>query len=190
MSAVLALGFWPLTAVPFVPAQAYLAQALLQQSWKSAEGVTPNNKASPWQGCLPMARLRADRVAIDLIVLAGSDARTLEFGPGLLLAGAPPGMDGNTIIAGYRDTHFAFLKDLRIADQLVIEEPCGEEHIYIVDRTEVVKGSRALLTIDTDEPRLTLVTGYPFDDGDEDEDASDDESAGQFRYLVGAFGGQ
>ena len=114
---------------------------------------------------------------VDLIVLAGGSGRTLAFGPGHLSASALPGDRGNSVIAGHRDTHFSFLRDVETGDTIVIERFSGRRHLYKVIGIDVVDSRRGSLLLDTDVSILTLVTCYPFDA---------DEAGGPMRYVVTA----
>ena len=114
---------------------------------------------------------------VDLIVLAGGSGRTLAFGPGHLGASALPGEIGNMVIAGHRDTHFAFLQEVRRGDRLGIESFGGATYVYEVTGLDVVDSRRGSLVLDTDVSALTLVTCYPFDAL---------EPGGPLRYVVTA----
>ena len=74
-----------------------------------------------------------------------------------------PGQRGNSVIAGHRDTHFNFLKDLAIGEKLQVETADGRGHTYRVVDLDVVDARRGSLLLDTDESVLSLVTCYPFD---------------------------
>ena len=76
---------------------------------------------------------------------------------------ALPGEAGNAVIAGHRDTSFAFLARLRLGDPLVVETPAGAEHRYRVTETAVVDFHDRRPLAASLEPTLTLVTCYPFD---------------------------
>ncbi|HNP37498.1 MAG TPA: class D sortase, partial [Woeseiaceae bacterium] len=123
------------------------------------------------------ARLLAKDGAIDMIVLAGGSGRTLAFGPGHLSASALPGERGNSVIAGHRDTHFRFLKDLGIGESIRIETVDGVFHQYEVIDLDVVDSRRSSLLLDTDGRMLSLITCYPFDVV---------ETGGPLRYVVTA----
>ena len=110
-----------------------------------------------------MARLSTRSGDINLIVLAGGTERTLAFGPGHLTASSLPGERGNSVIAGHRDTHFSFLRDIEIGESIVIETISGRKHLYKVTSIDVIDSRRASLLLDTDTAVLSLVTGYPFD---------------------------
>jgi sortase A len=66
-------------------------------------------------------------------------------------------------VSGHRDTHFAFLRRLRVGDPVVIERRDGQRCRYVVRRTFVVDRRETWVVEDTDDTRLTLVTCYPFD---------------------------
>ncbi len=163
VACLLCLGFWQLGAGAYVPAKAWLAQELMQRAWVRAAGGDVRPTPWPWADTWPVARLTASQPAVDLIVLAGGSGRTLAFGPGHLRGSALPGNSGNAVIAGHRDTHFRFLKDVEVDDLMRIELSSGERHVYRVIGTDVVDSRRGGLLLDTNSPMLTLVTCYPFE---------------------------
>jgi len=131
----------------------------------------------PWADTWPVARLSAKAGDVDMIVLAGGSGRTLAFGPGHLSASSLPGEPGNSVIAGHRDTHFNFLRDIEIGETLVIEKISGRKHLYKVIAIDVVDSRRGSLLLDTDAAMLSLVTCYPFESR---------EPGGPMRYVVTA----
>lgn len=177
VACLLCFGFWQLGQGAYIPAKAWLAQELMQRAWLRGSGGAERPAPWPWADTWPVARLTARSGEIELIVLAGGSARTLAFGPGHLSASAAPGATGNTVIAGHRDTHFSFLRDVEIGESLVLETPAGARHLYKVIGIEVVDSRRGSLLLDTDEPFLSLVTCYPFDAT---------EPGGPLRFVVTA----
>ena len=163
MTCVLCLGFWQLGQGAYIPAKAWLAQELMQRAWDRAGAGEQQPVPWPWADTWPVARLSALAGDVDLIVLAGGSGRTLAFGPGHLSASALPGMQGNTVIAGHRDTHFNFLQHLDVGESLVIETASGRKHLYKVTNIEVIDSRRGSLLLDTEESLLSLVTCYPFE---------------------------
>lgn len=162
MAALVCLGFWHFAQGAYIPAKAWLAQELMQRAWRRAEK-GQHAPPWPWADTWPVARLRARAGEVELIVLAGDSGRTLAFGPGHLSISAVPGEPGNSIIAGHRDTHFAFLQYLGPEETIHVEMPDGREHLFRVTNVDVVDARRGSLVLDSDEPMLTLVTCYPFD---------------------------
>ncbi len=177
VSGILVMGFWNLGQGAYIPAKAWVAQEMMQRAWRRAEDGADRPAPWPWADTWPVARLSARGGEIDLIVLEGGSGRTLAFGPGHVSASVLPGDLGNSVVAGHRDTHFAFLKDLREGDSIRIQRPGGREHLFTVTAMDVVDSRRGRLVLDTDEPVLSLVTCYPFD-------AS--TPGGPLRYVVSA----
>ena len=177
VAALLALGFWQLGQGAYIPAKAWLAQELMQLAWLRMTAGDDRAAPWPWADSWPVARLRAPAHDVELIVLSGGSGRTLAFAPGHLAASAPPGAAGNSIIAGHRDTHFAFLRDVAIGERVNLETPDGRKHAYEVIGTNVVDSRRGSLVLDTDGAFLSLVTCYPFDALD---------AGGPLRYVVTA----
>lgn len=177
VTCLLALGFWQLGQGAWIPAKAWLAQELMVKAWKRAGAGAAEPVPWPWADTWPVARLIAQDGRINQIVLAGGSGRTLAFGPGHLDASALPGARGNSVIAGHRDTHFAFLKDLALGEALVVESVDGVRHRYTVVDLDVVDARRASIVLDSDEAMLTLVTCYPFEAR---------EPGGPLRYVVTA----
>jgi sortase A len=99
---------------------------------------------------------------VDLYVLAGASGQSLAFGPSHVSASAKPGAPDNIVLAGHRDTHFSFLRDLEAGDELILESP-GRSHRYRVDGMEIVHESRTDLLLPSGRSELTLMTCFPFD---------------------------
>jgi sortase A len=177
VACVLCLGFWQLGQGAYIPAKAWLAQELMQRAWDRAGAGDQQPAPWPWADTWPVARLSALAGDVDLIVLAGGSGRTLAFGPGHLSASAFPGTQGNSVIAGHRDTHFNFLQDLDVGESLIIETASGRKHLYKVTNIDVIDSRRGSLLLDTEESLLSLVTCYPFEAI---------EPGGPMRYIVTA----
>lgn len=177
MACLLGLGFWQLGQGAYIPAKAFVAQELMQRAWDRAGDGAWQPAPWPWADTWPVARLVAKGGDIDLIVLAGGSGRTLAFGPGHLRASSMPGQLGNSVIAGHRDTHFSFLKDVAIGETLWLQTADGRRHVYRVIDLDVVDSRRGSVLLDTDDSMLSLITCYPFDAA---------EPRGPMRYVVTA----
>jgi sortase A len=90
---------------------------------------------------------------------------------------ALPGEQGNSIIAGHRDTHFQFLQFMRRGESIMVELADGKNHLFQVTDIDVVDSRRGSILIDTESPMLSLVTCYPF---------GAPEAGGPMRYVVTA----
>lgn len=177
VACLLCLGFWQLGQGAYIPAKAWLAQELMQRAWSRASAGSDRPVPWPWADTWPVARLSARSGEVDLIVLSGGSGRTLAFGPGHLSASSLPGEPGNAVIAGHRDTHFSFLRDVEIGESLIVETTGGRKHLYKVVGIDVVDARRGSLLLDTDQAVMSLVTCYPFEAR---------EAGGPLRYVVTA----
>ena len=147
----------------YIHAKARLAQALIAHAWAASRDRGAPVRPWPWADTYPIARLRVPAHDIDLYVLEGDSGRSLAFGPGHMSRTALPGQAGNAVISAHRDTHFAFLKDLRIGDELEIELADASTRRYRIGEMAVVNQRDMAITEDSRVPMLTLVTCYPFD---------------------------
>lgn len=177
VACLLCFGFWQLGQGAYIPAKAWLAQELMQRAWTRTEDSSSRVTPWPWADTWPVARLTARSGKVNLIVLAGGSGRTLAFGPGHLSASALPGQFGNSVIAGHRDTHFQFLKEVEIGELLNLESNDGLLHLYKVVGLDIVDSRKGSLLLDTDAAMLSLVTCYPFDTRG---------TGGPLRYVVTA----
>lgn len=153
-AALLAEGLW-------IPAKAAVAQHLLERAFARRARGEAEARPWPWADFVPLARLRVPRLEASMVVLSGATGGTLAFGPGHLAGSAPPGAGGNVVIAGHRDTHFAFLGRLAPGDALVLETPEGGRRRYRMREANVVDERALAALAPTRRPTLTLVTCWP-----------------------------
>jgi len=164
----------------FIPAKAALAQVLLERAWVAAPmdgGAAP--KPWPWADTKPVARIRIEDLNVSEIVLSGAHGRSLPFGPGHVDGTSELGRPGHSVVAAHRDTHFSFLKDMKIGMTIDIETP-GQEFVrYIVVDMKVLDARTETIEIDHTTNTLSLVTCYPFKDWN---------PGGPMRFVVTAVG--
>jgi sortase A len=108
-----------------------------------------------------IAALSIPRVQLSAMVLHGSDALTLQRGPGHLEHTAFPGETGNIVIAGHRDLFFRPLRHIRLDDDIFLDTIGGQFH-YRVTSIRVVGPRDVSVVATTSEEVLTLITCYPF----------------------------
>lgn len=174
----LLLSAWQFGNAAWIHAKAILAQHLIEQAWARKLAGEPQPKPWPWADTWPLAHLSVPRLALARHILAGADGRTIAFGPGHVHGTALPGTPGNVAIGAHRDTHFAFLRELREGDLLELAHAPGRTTTYSVRTTRIVdKRDVAVLAQDGTGNRLTLITCYPFDAID---------PSGPLRYVVTA----
>jgi len=157
------IGGWQFGQGVYIYAKAQLAQYLLASAWEESKQTQQPVKPWPSADTWPIARLQVPKLKVDLIVLAGDSGRTLAFGPGHNFGSVLPGDIGNSIISAHRDTHFEFLQNLSIGDEIIIENQKGVTKRFKVSNTHVIDSRDAYIPIDFDNAALTLVTCFPFD---------------------------
>src|SRR5690606_2286826 len=91
-----------------------------------------------------------------------TDERSLGRGAGRIDWTPPLGSDGNVGIAAHRDTAFAVLRKVSIGDEVLVDWRGGTLRYEVVE-TQIVEPTDVHVLDPTAEPRVTLVTCYPFD---------------------------
>jgi sortase A len=175
---LLALGAWQAGRGLWIQAKAGLAQVLIGRAWTRTLAGEAAVKPWSWADTWPVAKLIVPRLGIERYVLAGADGPALAFGPGHAEGTAGPGQDGNSVIGGHRDTHLAFLREVRPGDAVIIERPDKVRVTYRVGRAEIVDRRDVWAMQQAGPTRLTLITCYPFDAM---------RAGGRQRYVLLAF---
>jgi sortase A len=175
---LLLIGLQQLAAAGVIKAKAWLAPVLIATAWEhSLELDGAVVKPWPWADTWPVARLRVPAVGVDQLVLAGDSGNALAFGPGHARASARLGSAGLAVIAGHRDTHFAFLQHVQPGVGLQLQLPDGTLRDYRVRAARIVDAQQHVLPRHSDEETLLLITCYPFDQL---------RAGGPLRYVVTA----
>ena len=160
---VMIAASWQIGAGAYIHVKAYVAQQLLLSAWDKTLAGGEKVKPWSWSDTWPIARLQAAAYGEDIIILAGDSGRNLAFGPGYRFGTSQPGTQGVSIISAHRDTHFRFLKNLKLGDELKIQTDKGEIIHYTITDTKIVNEASARINLDKTNKELVLVTCYPFD---------------------------
>jgi sortase A len=109
-----------------------------------------------------LGRLDIPRLGVSVALLQGTSPRTLRLGVGHIESTPLPGENGNSGIAGHRDTFFRELKDIRKNDEIQLQTLTGLFR-YEVDWVKVVDPDDiTVVEPATFGSTLTLVSCYPF----------------------------
>lgn len=162
----------------YIPVKAAVAQVLLERAWIAVgpTGIAP--PPWPWADTRPIARIRMSGDEHDTIVLSGAHGRSLAFGPGHIDGTSLPGGIGHSVVAAHRDTHFAFLRDVVVGQEIIVERPSGVQRRHVIVDIEIIDVRTETIMINHDADMLTLVTCYPFEDWN---------PGGPLRYVVHAI---
>jgi sortase A len=101
------------------------------------------------------------RLGASAIIAEGDDDATLDVAIGHLPDTPLPWLDGNSALAGHRDTFFRPLRHIRIGDEVRVSTVQGEFR-YRVHETRIVSPDDLSVLAPTGRPTLTLITCYPF----------------------------
>ena len=156
-------GLWQAGSGAWIHLKARLAQVLMAQAWARTLAGSAAASPWPWADTWPVAKLELPRLGVVRYVLAGADGAALAFGPGHIVGTAPPGEAGNSVLAGHRDTHFGFLRDVVVGDVIYVQRVDGRRVRYRVGTAEILDRRDVWVMNQAGPSRLTLVTCHPFD---------------------------
>src|SRR5947207_7421251 len=123
----------------YIHAKALVAQVLLERAFEKTIATGRETKPWSWADTWPVARIGVKRLHASAIVLAGSSGQALAFGPGHVERTPDAGERGVAVYSAHRDTHFRFLRDVVIGDEIVITRSDGRIFRYRADGTSVVR---------------------------------------------------
>lgn len=144
-------------------AKAQLAQVLLERAFTQTIATGKTVKAWSWADTYPIARIKIDRIGAEAIVLKGSSGEAMAFGPALVNETARPGTRGTSVMAAHRDTHFSFLKNVKLGDLIEVTRDDGLVFNYRVVNMSVVDWNKSGIDAHEAGFHLVLATCFPFD---------------------------
>jgi sortase A len=158
----------------WIYAKASVAQILLERAF--AQSVASGAPVKPWSWAdtWPVARIDVPRLGASAIALKGASGQALAFGPGHLDNTPQAGEEGTAVYAAHRDTHFAFLKNIRENDRIRITRSDGQIFTFRVSHMAVARWDEAEIDPKAPGVHLVLATCFPFDA----------ITSGALRYLV------
>ncbi|WP_051091363.1 class GN sortase [Methylopila sp. M107] len=160
----------------YIHAKAALAQVLLERAFSQSLATGAPVKAWSWADTWPVARIEVPRLGRSVVALAGASGAALAFGPGHLDGSPQAGERGTAIYAAHRDTHFAFLKDVKAGDEITVRRADGATARFRVEGARVVRWDQSGLDPRASGKNLALVTCFPFEAA----------ARGPLRYVVEA----
>jgi sortase A len=147
----------------YIHAKALLAQVLLERAFEKTIATGREIKPWSWADTWPVARIEVQRLHAHAIVLAGSSGQALAFGPGHVERTPDAGERGVAVYSAHRDTHFAFLKNIVVGDEINVLRSDGKQFHYRVDGTSVVRFDASGIDPLAGGHELVLSTCWPFD---------------------------
>jgi sortase A len=147
----------------YIHAKAILAQILLERAF--TESIASGHETKPWSWAdtWPVARIEVKRIHASTIVLAGSSGQALAFWPGHVERTPDAGERGVAVYSAHRDTHFRFLRDVAIGDEIDITRSDGRKFRYRADAISIVRFDASGIDSLAGGYELVLSTCWPFD---------------------------
>lgn len=108
-----------------------------------------------------LGRIEISSMGLSVMIMEGTDGRTLRRGVGHISGTALPGEQGNVAIAGHRDTFFRPLRNIHVDDEITLTTLKGIYRYRVESEKLVEPEDMSVLDNSTDDV-LTLVTCYPF----------------------------
>ena len=147
----------------YIHAKAWLSQILLARAFDATIATGRATKPWAWADTVPVARIEVKRLGASAIVLAGSSGQALAFGPGHVETTPQAGERGTAVYSAHRDTHFRFVKDIAIGDEIAVTRSDGRTFTYRADAASVVRFDASGIDPHGDGHALVLSTCWPFD---------------------------
>lgn len=160
----------------YIHAKALLAQILLERAFARTLANGEDVKPWSWADTWPVARVSVPRLGKSAIVLAGASGQALAFGPGQVERTPQAGEPGTAVYSAHRDTHFAFLGDVAVGDEILVTRRDGHALRFQVTGASVVHWDASGIDPSAAGRRLALVTCWPLNG----------KFSGPLRYVVHA----
>jgi sortase A len=147
----------------YIHAKAMLAQVLLERAFTASLATGHPVKPWSWADTWPVARIEVKRLHAGAIALHGSSGQALAFGPGHVENTPDAGEPGIAVYSAHRDTHFRFLGDVVVGDDIDVTRSDGRHVRYRVTGTSIVPFDASEIDARADETGLALTTCWPLD---------------------------
>src|ERR1700742_4511874 len=123
----------------YIHAKALVAQVLLERAFDQTIATGHPTKPWSWADTWPVARIEVKRIGASASVLSGSSGQALAFGPGHVELTPNAGERGTAVYSAHRDTHFAFLRHVKIGDEIDVTRDDGKTFRYRADGSSIVR---------------------------------------------------
>ena len=145
----------------WIHAKALLAQVLLERAFAQTLATGTDVKPWSWADTWPVARVSVPRLGRSAIVLAGASGQALAFGPAHVERTPAAGEPGTAVFSAHRDTHFAFLGEVAVGDEIGVTRRDGRHFRFRVIAMSVARWDASGIDPLATGRRLALVTCWP-----------------------------
>ena len=126
--------------------------------------IAPPSDPNAAEPVIELGRISIPAIGVDMKMYEGIRLTTLDYGPGHWPGSAMPGKPGNMVVGGHRTSKhkvFRNIDDLVAGDEIVFTDPDGTQHVYVVNRIEVVEPDAMWIVEPTETPTTTLFACHP-----------------------------
>lgn len=155
------LGIWYLSTAGYMLAKAELSQYLIKDAWQQTLKDNKNHKPWSWADTYPVFELSIPRLNKTSYILEGASGRNMAFSAARMQIGGMPGQLKSTIISGHRDSHFGYLKELKVGDKIIANTTTKLTTYQVVSK-RIIDSTKEKIQIKKHN-ELILTTCYPFD---------------------------
>lgn len=143
----------------YIPVKAGVAQILLDRAFERSVANGASVKPWDWADTAPMARITIPHLGVSEVVLSGASGEAMAFGPTVLLDDPARRI---TVLGAHRDTHFEFVQDVEIGDEISFERISGQTDQFRITQLETVAWDTFTYPVDGGNGLLALTTCFPF----------------------------
>ena len=118
----------------------------------------------PTPGPEQARRIQIPAIGVDSSIYQGQGWEQLKKGVGQYVGSAPPGKNGNLVLAAHNDIYgeiFRDLDQLQPGDEIIISTE-RQEYVYVVGDTEIVAPTDTWVMEPTEHASTTLISCYPY----------------------------
>ena len=155
-------GMRSLSAVVYQIEQRTSLEQLGPSLDRSAAVRASSGIGAPVERSASVGRLEIPRIGLSAVVAEGDDETTLDVAVGHLPDTPLPWQEGNSALAGHRDSFFRPLRHIKVGDDIRFATRHGTFR-YRVTRHTVVDPDELWVLDASPTAALTLITCYPFD---------------------------
>jgi len=139
----------------------YREQQTLHQQWQEQQSsALASSLSAPIAKHDGLTRVSIPKIDLDVIVVEGTNHKSLRLGPGHLKGTPAPGETGNSVISAHRDTFFRNIYELKNGDEIHVRRN-GHRYTFQVTGKKIVLPNDLSVLKRTSDTRLTLITCYP-----------------------------
>jgi sortase A len=143
------------------PAREWAAQQLIHAAW--TRSLQQDRPFRPWPGLnsVPVAEISIPALNRDFVVMSGDDSSVLVHAAGWNEGTQDPGAPGISLISGYHDRSFAFMRNLQKGMTLVLTDRLGRKKDYVIESLAMTPDTEMKLPLGKHESILLLATDIP-----------------------------